>query len=70
VKSRTVEVPFMVMFNRRCLTDRQLFENPELKEFVTRFSDKFEYDIQLAVWWFIEEERHDVLGKYKYRPCI
>ncbi len=55
----SVEVPFIKIGNRRCLTDEQLFENPYLAEFVERFKDSFEYDGSRSIHIFIE--RYDVV---------
>jgi hypothetical protein len=50
----TVEVPFKMSGNRRCLTDEQLSEEPHLADFVRRFKDSFERDERMAIWLFPE----------------
>lgn len=40
----TVEVPFVLVGNRRALTVKQLVEAPHLMDFVERFLPCFEYD--------------------------
>lgn len=48
------EVPFILRGNRRCLTELQLQQSPELLEFVKRFRSSFEYDSRQQVFVFIE----------------
>ncbi len=59
MSSRTcesVEVPFVKVGNRRCLTDKQLAEEPYLADFVRRFPDSFEHHELVSVWLFIEPD--------------
>jgi putative NIF3 family GTP cyclohydrolase 1 type 2 len=46
----TIEVPFQTWGNRQYLTDLQLMENPELRDFVERFRECFERDDLRCIW--------------------
>ena len=48
----SAEVPFHKLGNRRFLTSKQLREDPELEAFVERFSNCFDYDYTLSIWWY------------------
>lgn len=48
----TVEIPFVVVGDRRCLTHTQLVEMPWLHDFVRRFPACFRYDVSADVVWF------------------
>lgn len=50
----SAEVPFVKLGNRRALMAHQLAENPELADFVTRFSHCFEYDQLGEMYVFLE----------------
>jgi hypothetical protein len=52
---KTVEVPFVTIGGRRCLTDQQLAENSWLEAFVERYWNCFEYDPQRHVWFYKED---------------
>jgi hypothetical protein len=52
--SETVEVPFVAIGNRRCLTAQQLMEFPWLADFVQRFPTSFEHGGKADVYVFIE----------------
>lgn len=44
MSAQSVEVPFRMMGNRRCLTDQQIQDDPCLAAFVNRFTRCFERD--------------------------
>lgn len=54
MSAETVEVPFKMSGNRRCLTDEQLSESPHLADFVRQFKDSFERDDRMSLWLFKE----------------
>jgi hypothetical protein len=54
----TVEVPFVTLGNRQVLTDRQITEQPWLKEFMARFPRCFSRDDQYFVYVFDREGHH------------
>jgi hypothetical protein len=51
----TVEVPFITVGNRQCLTGLQLAQYPELAAFVKKFPDCFKVDPCRDVYWFYPE---------------
>ncbi len=48
----TVEVPFVLIGNRQCLTDAQLAESGWLRDFFNQFRACFEYDPLRQIWLF------------------
>lgn len=55
-KYETVEVPFKLAGNRRCLTEKQLAESPWLMDFYQRFEHCFEASPVSSVVWLKEDE--------------
>lgn len=53
--SLTIEVPFITVGNRQCLTGMQLAEEPALAKFVERFPACFTRDAMRDVYWFYPE---------------
>lgn len=51
----SVPVPFKTKDNQRYLTEFQLYQLPELREFVERFHSCFEHDWLWGVWWYLPE---------------
>lgn len=50
-----IAVPFChTEDGRRYLTERQLAENPYLRDFVARFRDCFTFDMRSYTYWFDE----------------
>lgn len=45
-------VPFVMIGNRRGLTDKQIEEDPYIKDFFLRFQDCFERDYVRSLWIF------------------
>lgn len=54
--SESVEVPWKLMGNQRCLTDQQLAEMPWLADFVKRFRHCFTYDEMRRLYVYNEPE--------------
>lgn len=53
---QSVPVPFVIIGNRRGLTDAQLASDPALAEFVALFASAFEWDALRSVWLFVEDD--------------
>jgi len=47
-------VPFIIVGNRRALTDVQIHEDQAVADFVKIFSLSFERDYTRSIWLFIE----------------
>lgn len=56
MKAETVEVPFRLIGNRRCLTYQQLREQPWLDEFYQRFAHRFEVLLNTDAVALIEDD--------------
>ncbi len=52
----SVEVPFKLHGNRRCLTREQIENNEYLADFVKRFPNSFEWSPVMDLAYFIEPE--------------
>jgi hypothetical protein len=56
-KFENIAVPFCHTEDGRCyLTERQLSENPYLRDFVDRFRDCFTFDMRSYTYWFEEKK--------------
>jgi len=54
--AQTVEVPFLTVDNRLCLTAVQVYQLPWLRKFVEQFPASFERDPIRDVYWFYPPE--------------
>jgi hypothetical protein len=55
VSYENVAVPFIKFNNRQVLLETQLYEMPELRDFMECFSSCFEYDPARCLWVFYPE---------------
>jgi hypothetical protein len=62
----TIAIPFNnTPDGQQYLTEHQLMEIPELRDFIERFPHCFEHDPMMDVWWFFPDGKKDNPG---HRP--
>jgi hypothetical protein len=59
MRFESVEVPFVTVDNRLCLTDVQIANAPWLADFVRAFPGCFEHSDQLHLYWYYPRGRDD-----------
>ena len=53
----TIAIPFQIQGDRQFLSEQQLMEMPELRNFMERFPHCFEHDPVRCVWWFYPDSK-------------
>jgi len=54
-RAHNVEIPFVEVDGKQCLTEHQLQSEKFIADFVKRFPACFQYDIRRRVYWFKRE---------------